>query len=579
MVQGAVGVFAWPFGPAGWPMTNAFRKAIFAVAVAAAIAGLAEPACAQFPEPERLWKTEVAARVGLGGGDSPAGHLMAEFKAGPVRLDFDYGANAGTLQSLHTTTIVNGDMLRVGLAISPNEFLALGLRAMKVRPSGGPAAWLEVGPAARRVYVGVNDGGLASLPLQGPRLGIHSSIDAGRRVARAELAAGWGLGQYQSDWLLQGAVILAQRLSSSGFSAELAIGGASSGADYYLQAAVGLRWAGPWEPVTERAPPRRERVQPYREVLADIDAARWLGRESTWLHRPAGLAQTCTVTEAVEMGEMLWLYQTCTPSPAGAAVPWATGCYVVDADGLWRLPVCPGEAPGKLTRPVLLVPSWGHSDARFADLYGATWQERTLKLAGQDVQVHCQRVPGLQVYEACSSSAEGLLFASVRPALASDRKRWPARSTELLSLRKVVVPPVADHFGEEVSQCHWSSACRVLGECSNAGDRCAAGRHQDCAASAVCAIRGACSAAGGRCVPAAAAMCESSENCRRLGQCQLGKALGVPACVAADDSACQAAEVCAAQGLCRAERGRCVAGGQAPGEGLPAESSATGAGR
>ena len=148
--------------------------------------GLAYP---QVVKPERILRTDVAARVGFGGGAEVAPHLRAEYAIGPVRLDFDYGANAiATTTSwvqkyfepcpppkcseyqyifadrkIPQTSVAPGRMLRFGVGFLANEFLSLGMRAISASADAEPhvdgAAWLEVGPTAMRVYAGINDGG------------------------------------------------------------------------------------------------------------------------------------------------------------------------------------------------------------------------------------------------------------------------------------------------------------------------------------------------------------------------------------------------------------------------------------
>lgn len=570
-------------------MDGRWRKAVLAWAVGLAVLGGAGPALAAEPKAldGKLRLEEFAWRAGVTGLTSPGPHLRLEGRVADIQLDFDYGAvpESYFISWLGERVNSSGRLLRLGLAVAPADWIAFGIRGAlwpkqyqlesqgaswsNVDFDAGLAPWIVAGPPGIQWYAGFNDGGLVSLPLNGPRLGVLRTTQWGELAARLEVAAGYTESLHRRGLILQLATVLAHPMKNSPWWGEFAMGIVASGEDLHAQFAFGTRWKAPSPP----AQPAHPADTPLASETAYVPAApdTWLGRETTWLHRPSGLPQTCTVTEAAAMEDMTWLYQTCTPGPADAIMPWATGCYVLDHLGLWRLPTCPGEAPGKLTRPLLLVPSRGAADPRFVDLNDATWQRRVLKLEGRNVQVECQRVPGLQTYEACMSPQEGLLFASVRATLAADRKRWPARSTELVQWRTVEVAPGSSHFGDEVSQCHWSSACRVLGECRDQGGRCVAQRDDDCAPAAVCAIRGACGAVAGRCAPKTAAMCESSENCRRLGQCQLGKVIGAPACVAADDLACQAAEVCAAQGLCRAERGRCVAGGVVPGAELPAE--------
>lgn len=570
-------------------MDGRWRKAVLAWAVGLAVLGGAGPALAAEPDPnDQNWQGfEVAGRLGMAGAATQRPHVRVEARYDDLHFDFDYGA----VRRAHPLAgywgppdLANpGHLFRLGAALSPQPWFTVGVRAMAEADyveshadpaSYGPAefvpgfaSWILIGPPGLQAYLGVNDGGLAAMPLGGPRFGLRTATHWRQLAARMELAAGYVKSDWEGQSVLQGAAVLAHPLASPRWLGEVALAAALGSKEKYLLVSFGARWSAPVQPDRQGA----ERALASETAYVPAASDTWLGRETTWLHRPSGLPQTCTVTEAAAMEDMTWLYQTCTPGPADAIMPWATGCYVLDHLGLWRLPTCPGEAPGKLTRPLLLVPSRGAADPRFVDLNDATWQRRVLKLEGRNVQVECQRVPGLQTYEACMSPQEGLLFASVRATLAADRKRWPARSTELVQWRTVEVAPGSSHFGDEVSQCHWSSACRVLGECRDQGGRCVAQRDDDCAPAAVCAIRGACGAVAGRCAPKTAAMCESSENCRRLGQCQLGKVIGAPACVAADDLACQAAEVCAAQGLCRAERGRCVAGGVVPGAELPAE--------
>lgn len=573
-------------------MNSWWRKAVLAWAMGLAMAVAVAPVRAGEPKvlDGKMGSEEFGWRAGVTGLSSPSPHLRLEGRVADIQLDFDYGAvqESYFISWLGDTVNASGHLLRLGLAVAPADWITLGIRGAlwpkqyRLESEGAPwsdvelawglAPWIVAGPPGIQWYAGFNDGGLVSLPLNGPRLGVLRTTQWGELAARLEIAAGYTESLRGRGLIVQLATVVARQMKNSPWWGEFAMGIVSSGDDLHAQFAFGTRWKAP-------APPPQAAHQadaPLASETAYVPAASdpWLGRETTWLHRPIGLAQTCTVTEAVAMGDMTWLYQTCSPGPADAVLPWTTGCYVADRHGLWRLPVCPGEAPGKLTRPLLLVPSRGAADPRFVDLNDATWQRRVLKLEGQNVQVECQRVPGLQTYEACVSPKEGLLFASVRAALPADRKRWPARSTELVRWRAVEVAHGSSHFGEEVSQCHWSSACRVLGECRDQGGRCVAQRDDDCAPAAVCAIRGACGVVAGRCAPRSAAMCESSENCRRLGQCQLGKVMGAPACVAAEDMACQVAEVCVAQGLCRADKGRCVPGGVQPGAGLAEEATA-----
>jgi len=98
--------------------------------------------------------------------------------------------------------------------------------------------------------------------------------------------------------------------------------------------------------------------------------------------------------------------------------------------------------------------------------------------------------------------------------------------------------------------------CELFGRCTPHGERCVATSSADCGRSHDCRDYGRCTVADGMCRVGSANDCRRGAPCRLDGRCAPGPK---DRCVAIADADCRASEACRARGLCRADRGACVA--------------------
>lgn len=231
-----------------------------------------------------------------------------------------------------------------------------------------------------------------------------------------------------------------------------------------------------------------------------------------------------------------------------------TGCYTLDAQGLWRVPACPDtSAVGPIQRRVLVVPSaaWlRNPSARFHDMTARYMSTRTLQVDGKSVTAYCaaQFLEGLD--EVCAADEFGLLWARTK-------------NGQSVSLAGIATADVAvEEYGRFGSltggdlACSLSSPCAAIGHCHHVDGRCLALGHGDCAAAQCCAMNGACTSKNGDCVATDDASCAASEACRARGRCAAvdGRCRTVTA------QHCEEALVCRDQGRCTVLNGECVVG-------------------
>lgn len=127
--------------------------------------------------------------------------------------------------------------------------------------------------------------------------------------------------------------------------------------------------------------------------------------------------------------------------------------------------------------------------------------------------------------------------------------------------------------------CLRSAGCSGHGACSPLEGRCAAKDEQDCRHAAWCrgtdrcrAVRGLCESVfgqqadcdgGASCAVPDAARCHDMTHCELHGLCGYDPALDPRHCSATSHEACRSSRACRVNGLCAAERGRCVAAAKA----------------
>ncbi len=318
------------------------------------------------------------------------------------------------------------------------------------------------------------------------------------------------------------------------------------------------------EPVRAAAAP-----EPVFDAVPAFNAVATKGRELTFVTKGMPTAMTrCVLVQRrdfyPEGRQVALLRFACTDGlPEVDKEPYdgpqlvRTGCYTLDAQGLWRVPACPDTNPtGPLQRRVLVVPSaaWlRNPSTRFHDMTARYMSTRTVQVDGKPVTAYCaaQFLEGLD--EVCAADEFGLLWARTKAG-------------QSVSLAAVATADVAvEEYGRFGSltggdlACSLSSPCAAIGHCHHVDGRCLALGNGDCAAAQCCSINGACTSKNGDCVAADDASCSASEVCRARGRC----AAVDGRCRTTRAEHCEGALVCRDHGRCAVLSGECVVGSDA----------------
>jgi len=415
--------------------------------------------------------------------------------------------------------------------------------------------------AQRFVRIGIRDGFDCAVPLELARLAAGTYLDAGafpidvslsaivmRSAGHIEPNVDLGLG---ATWNQLRATA---RVSPNLFT--VAVGywpapppRAPRGADLQVQPA-------PAAPVAE----------PMLDAVPAFNGIATKGRELTFVNKGMPTAMTrCVLVQRrdfyPEGRQVALLRFACTDGlPEVDKDPYdgpqlvRTGCYTLDAQGLWRVPACPDTSPaGPPQRRVLVVPSaaWlRNPSTRFHDMTARYMSARTLQVDGKHVNAYCaaQFLDGLD--EVCAADEFGLLWARTKGG-------------QSVSLASIATADVAvEEYGRFSSltggdlACSLSSPCAAIGHCHHVDGRCVALGNGDCAAAQCCSTNGACSSRNGDCIAAEDGSCAASEVCRARGRC----AAVDGRCRTTQVEHCQGALVCRDHGRCALLNGECVVG-------------------
>ncbi len=460
-----------------------------------------------------------------------------------------------------------------------------------------PSLTLRIGPQSLHLIAALRASGMtprvADLMMAGVRVGI---LNVSGNVFTIGLSGGQDLSE---RFFVDAGIssVFAGAAKKLGWSFEAR----AQGDGVRAIVAVDVHWRGPPEPpdVLAKPLPEHQPVSPPAlppAYLSDPSRILSVGTILTLRSSPLRVLEgtdapqlsttLCAVDERAEAGGVTWLHLTCAPDlPADWPMPWRTGCYALQDDGVWRMPRCPAEGPTKgASSPTLVWPrQMTESTPGFVDIGQRDPETRKLPFRGAAIDVTCFARDLDGTNEVCFNKDFGLVWSAWRwRGRPSSR---PELAVTLVDIKgEGAVDEAAPHlqFRNEASAlCEMAPGCQVFGLCRAAGGSCIAASDRDCADANVCVRAGRCHAKAGACAVGGDKDCRASTGCRddgrcsaRDGVCTVGPADCQGAAVCRNDARCTRIAnscalvsagdcarslLCSRDGLCSLDAGRCKA--------------------